>query len=334
MENICDLTNKNCLIDLHIHLDGSLSIDSVKQLAKMQNIDIPNSDSKLNKMLSVDKGCRNLNEYLQKFDFPCSLLQTKQAITQAVLNLMTELKQQGLIYAEVRFAPQKHTNKGLTQNDVVLAAMSGLKQAELQGGLILCCMRGGDTHQQNMETIQLAHKYLGKGVVAVDLAGAEALFPTQSFKAEFDLAKQLKVPFTIHAGEASGVESVKTALEFGAKRLGHGVRAVEDETVLKTIVEKGIVLECCPTSNLQTQVFDDIAKFPVKKFLDSGVKFTTNTDNTTVSATNLRDEWNLIIATFGLTDLQVKSILLNSVDGAFAKEKTKQQLRDEIEKQF
>lgn len=323
----------NCLIDLHLHLDGSISVDSAKELAKIQDITIPD-DEELVGLLSVSEDCKNLNEYLEKFDFPCSLLQTKKAISQAVYNLMEEMKEEGLIYAEIRFAPQKHTDKGLAQEEVIQAAIDGLKRSSLKAGLILCCMRGDDNNEENLETVSLASKYLGNGVVAVDLAGAEALYPTADFENVFTLAKNLGVPYTIHAGEADGPESVWTALKFGAARIGHGVRSTEDIELIETLAKNNIILECCPTSNIQTCVFDSIEEYPIRSFLDAGVKFTINTDNISVSATSLRNEWEQVISTFELTDDEVKLILLNSVEAAFAEDEVKEELRSTIEAEF
>ena len=323
----------NCLIDLHLHLDGSVSEKSAKKLAEMQNIVIPEGDE-LKSLLSVNEACKDLNEYMEKFAFPCSLLQTKEAVSEAVFNLMEELKEEGLIYAEIRFAPQKHREQGLTQEEVIRAAIEGLNRSDLAGGLILCCMREEGNLEENLETVTLASRYLGKGVVAVDLAGAEALYPTENFEKEFALAKELGVPYTIHAGEADGPESVKKALEFGAKRIGHGVRSVEESALLEKLAAEGVILECCPTSNIQTCIFDSIKDFPVREFLDAGVKFTINTDNISVSATSLQKEWEMVIETFDLTEDDVKGILLNSVDAAYADEEVKTELRRQIEERY
>lgn len=325
---------EDCLIDLHLHLDGSLSIASARQLAALQKIDIPKRDEELRTLLSVEDDCPDLNVYLEKFAFPCMLLQTKEAISFAVENLLQELHEQGLMYAEIRFAPQKHTDKGLSQNDVIKAALDGMRDAPIPAGLILCCMRGDDTEEQNLETVCLAKQYLGQGVVAVDLAGAEALFSTEKFASVFAMAKELCVPYTIHAGEAAGPQSIRTALDFGAIRIGHGVRVTEDVALMERIVKEGITLECCPTSNLQTQVYANISEYPIRTFLEAGVKFTINTDNTAVSATSLRAEWEKVITAFSLTKEEVKQILLYSVDAAFADDALKEQMRNKVMRRY
>ena len=227
---------KKRYVELHLHLDGAITPDIAKDLAALQKIKLPYKDEReLEKALMVSKDCRSLNEFLECFKLPCSLLQTKEGIARAVYLVQENIKRQGVVYAEIRFAPQLHMDKGLTMREVVESALDGLKKSDLKCNLILCCMRMADNKEQNLETVKLAKEYLineesseDYGVVALDLAGAEALYKTEQFIDVFKLANELNVPFTIHAGEADGAESVKKAVEFGAKRIGHGVRSVEN----------------------------------------------------------------------------------------------------------
>ena len=318
------------LIDLHLHLDGSLSLNSVRELARMQNMAVEHDDEKLLKLLQVGPDCKDLNEYLEKFAFPCSLLQSPEAITRSVENLRSELKSQGLIYAEIRFAPQLHTLRGLTQRQVVQAATEGLKADGVEANLILCCMRGDQNHEQNLETVRLAAEFLGKGICAVDLAGAEALFPTDAFEEEFTLARKLGVPYTIHAGEAAGPESVYTALDFGAKRLGHGVRSAEDAKLLERLAQEGITLELCPTSNLNTNIFPSLQDYPLLQLMEAGVRVTINTDNIMVSGVSLESEWEKVIKTFHLNGDQILTLQKNAAEAVFADHKMKARLLERI----
>ena len=319
------------LIDLHLHLDGSLSVKSVKELAALQNIEIPENEEELLKLLRINDDCKDLTEYLEKFAFPGMLLQTKEAVALSVYNLQEELKEQGLIHAEIRFAPQLHTHKGLSQREVIEAAIEGLNRSDFSAGLILCCMRGNDNHEENLETVRLAKDYLGKGVVCVDIAGAEALFPTENFGDLFALARELEIPYTIHAGEADGPKSVWKALEFGTKRLGHGIRSLEDPALIEKIVREGITLELCPTSNIHTCMFPSIEEYPLRKLMEAGVKVTINTDNMTVSNINLAKEFGKLIAAFNLTDEEIKGFARNSVNACFADEETKKVLLEKID---
>lgn len=320
------------LIDLHLHLDGSLSVKSVKELAAMQNIEIPENEEELLKLLRVNEDCKDLTEYLEKFAFPGKLLQTKEALALSVYNLQEELKEQGLIHAEIRFAPQLHTHNGLSQREVVEAAVEGLERSDFSAQLILCCMRGNGNREENLETVRLTKDFLGKGVCALDIAGAEALFPTKDFEDLFALARELEIPFTIHAGEADGPESVYKALEYGTKRLGHGVRSLEDPALIEKIAKEGITLELCPTSNIHTCIFPSIEEYPLRKLMEAKVRVTINTDNMTVSGTNLDNEMKKLIAAFNLTDDEIKDIARNSVRACFASEETKAALLEKIEK--
>ncbi|WP_405726951.1 adenosine deaminase [Anaerotignum sp.] len=320
------------VMDLHLHLDGSLSVASVRELAEMQGISVPERDEELLPLLRVDADCRNLNEYLEKFDFTVSLLQTEEALVAAVYQLEKELQDMGMLYAEIRFAPQLHTENGLSQAEVVAAAIEGMNRCDFRSNLILCCMRGDDNQEQNMETVRVAKEFLGKGVAAIDIAGAEALYPTGNFENLFLLAKQLDIPFTIHAGEADGPTSVYKALEFGAKRIGHGVRSVEDQELMQKLAEENVTLELCPTSNLNTNIFESLDEYPLLELMEAGVKVTINSDNMVVSGTNVEAELQKLIDTFGLEKEQLKMLVNNAIDVSFADEETKEWLRGELEK--
>ena len=304
-------------IDLHLHLDGSLTPAYVIRQAKKQGMELPVWDEKeLVKYMTAPVDCKDLNEYLEKFDLPCSVMQTEDAITDAVRDVCGQMETQGLKYVEIRFAPQLHTKKGLTQRLVTEAAIKGLPDGgALEAKLILCCMRMEDNEKENMETIRMAKEYLGKGVAAADLAGAEALYPTASFEAVFRKAKESGVPFTIHAGEADGPESIWMALKFGARRIGHGVRCLEDEKLVEYLREHRIPLEVCPTSNFQTKAVK--GEYPLKKMLEKGLCVTLNTDNTTVSGTSLEKEFNLAVNKLGLTEKEVEPLKENAEKSSF-----------------
>lgn len=305
---------KNGFIDLHVHLDGSLSFDMARELANIQGMEIK-SEKELKKLMVAPKDCRDLNDYLTKFDYPLKLLQTEKAITYSVYELLKIQKLQGLVYSEIRFAPQLHTRKGLSQEQIVAAALRGTQGFSC--GLILCCMRGANNQAMNLETLEAAEKYMGKGVVALDLAGAEALFPTENFEELFRKAGKKGIPFTIHAGEAAGPESIWKALEFGASRIGHGVRCLEDKVLVQRLAQDQIPLELCPTSNMNTKVFDNITRYPIMRFLDEGIKVTINTDNMTVSNTTLRKEFQLLADTFRLNKTEIERLMKNAAESIF-----------------
>ena len=320
----------NSYIELHLHLDGAITVDIARKLAAAQSIILPTEDDKeLEKLLSVPSDCTSLNEFLKCFDLPLSLLQTKQGISDAVMLVMDNIKKQGVIYAELRYAPQLHKQKGLTQENAVVAALEGLERSDLAGNLILCCMRGNDNQAENIQTVELAHTYLtdNGGVVALDLAGAEALCPTGDYKDVFKLAREHDIPFTIHAGEAAGADSVRSAIEQGASRIGHGVRIMEDESVMQLVRDKAICLEMCPTSNRQTVAVSDMNDYPLKRYIDYGIKVAVCTDDMAICRTTLAEEHDYIRSLCGITTEQERQLYLNAVEAAFTDEKTKSELR-------
>lgn len=246
-ENDLALAYADQYIDLHLHLDGAITVPIAKQLAEIQGFQLPtDSDEELEKYLTVPPDCKSLNDFLRCFEIPGYLLQTPVGLREAVRLVADNIKSQGVVYAEIRFAPQFHTKDGMTQEEAIQAALEGLKETELKANLILCCMRGDGNDAQNEETIELAAKYLVEdgGVVAVDLAGAEALYPTENYRELFAKARELGIPFVIHAGEAAGAESVRYAIEFGAKRIGHGVRIFEDPEVVALVKERVLHWRC------------------------------------------------------------------------------------------
>ncbi len=320
-------------IDLHLHLDGAITVDIAKRLAALQGITLPASDDKaLGKMLTVPEECQSLNDFLKCFALPLSLMQTYTGLKDSVRLVAENIRSQGVIYAEIRFAPQLHTSNGMIQEDAVKAALDGLKESPLKANLILCFMRGEGNDDANAETLELARRYLVRdgGVVAVDLAGAEALYPTENYREIFGRAKDYGIPFTIHAGEAAGAESVKCAVEFGAVRIGHGTRTYESADVAALVKSRGVTLEECPTSNKQTHVLEDMSQHPFMKYLADGIKITLNTDDMAISGITLADEFRYMRENFGLTPEQEHIILNYAIDAAFTTDEVKEHLRQEL----
>lgn len=298
--------------ELHLHLDGSLRPETVEELAKEKNMKIGTLEEIKDKMI-VPEDCDSLNEYLERFALPLEFLQNKEWMERIAFELGEDLAKMGLEYGEIRFAPQLHTQEGMSQREAVEAAISGVKKAmetypSIRLGLILCAMRGDSNEKKNFETLEIAAEMLGDVVCAFDLAGAEALFPTENFENLFAKAKELKVPFTIHAGEAAGPESVWKALEFGAKRIGHGVRSIEDDKLVEYLAEKKIPLEVCIVSNGDTKLVEDLKNHPVKELFDRGVRVTLNSDNNTVSNTNLLKERKIAKECFGFSEEELKQM--------------------------
>lgn len=304
-------------IDLHLHLDGSISIKTARKLAEIQGIALPEDDEELRQRMSITEECRDLNDYLGRFDLACSLLMTREGLYVCAKEFLKELEEQGLQYAEIRFAPQHSMSQTLTQYEAAEAVLQAIRESSMPCGLILSMMRHDTTHRKNMETVEVAEALHGKGVVAVDLAGAEALFPTYTFHEEFAAVRAAGIPLIVHAGEAAGAQSVREAIEAGAVRIGHGVRALEDPSVVQQLVERQITLELCPTSNLNTGIFTSYKEYPLRRLMEAGVRVSINTDNMTVSNTTLRREWDHMIRAFRLTDEEIAKIVSDTQKAAF-----------------
>lgn len=317
-------------IELHLHLDGSLRPESVIDIAKKDGIELPTFELEgIRKYLTVDDGNKDLVEYLKKFDIPVKVMQTRENLTRVTYELLEDLARDNYIYVEIRFAPHLHIQKGLSLEEVVESVIAGIHKAEekfeIKANLLLCIMRHMNVNL-GYEIIALAKKYLGKKVCGIDLAGDEFHYPVELFAEVFKMAKDSNIPFTIHSGEASGAESIIGALAVGAKRMGHGIRAYENRELLNILKDNRITLECCPISNLNTQIFEDFHDYPLKFYLNEGLKATINTDNRTVSNTCYQKEIDFLNS---YTPLTIDEILLankNAIEGAFITESEKKEL--------
>ena len=249
------------IVELHLHLDGSLRPETVWELAKEQGVELPaKSAEEVKYMMEVPEDCKTLEEYLERFDLPLLVLQKADAIERVTFELVEDLAKGGRGVCGASILRRSFSIKdGLTQDEVVEAAIRGAERGmkmypQIRVGLILCCMRGADNEELNMQTVETAKKYLGDVVCAVDIAGAEGLFPTENFAPVFAKAREYGVPMTLHAGEAAGPDSMKTALSFGTKRIGHGVAAINDPELIKRLIDENVTLEVCVTSNYHTKV--------------------------------------------------------------------------------
>lgn len=308
-------------VELHIHLDGSIRPSTAAYLLNKSIEDVSNN------MIASDK-CEDLNEYLTKFDYPEKILQTKENLERVAYELALDLKKDNVIYAEIRFAPLKHIKEGLTLDSVVDSVLVGLSKVNIKTNLILCMMRN-DTYSDNLKVIELASKYLNKGVGGIDLAGAEALYKTSFFKELFVMAKKYNIPFTIHSGEADGYDSILATINFGATRIGHGIRAIEYDDLINLIIDNNILLEVCPTSNVQTNAVDKYTDHPIKKLIDKGVNVSINTDNRTVSNISLNLEYKKLQESFGFTKELFIKTNLNAIEHAFVSLDEKAKLKRE-----
>lgn len=330
-------------IDLHLHLDGSMLPESAWEMAKERGVKMPADNLEdFKKFIVVTADCTSVNEYLEKFELPLQIMQDKEAIKRTAKELVLLLSSQGLVYAEIRFAPQLHTRKGLTQADSIDAVLEGvndgMKEAAEAGrpidiGVICCAMSIGTADvnkEENLETVRVAREYLGKGVVAVDLAGAEGIVPLSDFHYIFDLAREIGMPFTCHAGDSDGPQTAWDALEFGTKRIGHGHRVYDDKELMKKVIEDNVTLEICPTSNIQCQSQPSYAEHPAKKMFDAGVRVTINTDNMILSDIDLDKEYDHCLNDMGFEYNDLIKMNIYSAEAAFMPEEKKKPIIEKL----
>ena len=318
-------------VELHCHLDGSLNVDFVDSMLRKQGIIIERKE--LEEKLKVRPDCTSLTEYLEKFALPLLCLQTKEGLEQAAYELVMDAAKDDVAYIEVRFAPMLSTDKGLTCKEVIESVVWGLKKGEEEKGVyasaIVCAMRHHSL-EQNMEMLQATRPFVGEGVCALDLAGDESAFPTSLFRELFAQAKEWEIPFTIHSGECGSVDNIREAIELGAKRLGHGIALEKSPELRRVCKEKGIGIEMCPTSNLQTKAVEDFNSYPLKQFLEEGLLVSVHTDNRTVSGTTMEQEEKLVKDHLQISDEMWLQCTKNAIQTAFASEEIKQQLMEEL----
>ena len=307
-------------VELHCHLDGSLSREFVeKRLGRQVG----------KEELSVSNDCTSLAEYLEKFDLPGQCLQDEEGLEEAGYDVLRSMKQENVIYSEIRFAPLLSETDNMNCNKVIEAVLRGLERGKkefgIDFGLIVCAMRHHST-EDNMRMIKTAREYLGSGVCAADLAGAEALYPMSEFMDIFTETKKMGMPFTLHAGECGNPQNVIDSINVGAGRIGHGIAMRGNQEIRKMAKKAGIGIEMCPISNLQTKSVNSMAEYPMREFLDAGLKVSVNTDNRTVSNTSLTKELEFIQKNYGIRDEEILQMMKNAIDTAFADDSIKDKI--------
>lgn len=291
-------------IELHCHLDGSLSLSCIRQLAALAQIDLPADDEGLRELVSVAGPVDSLMEYLRVFDFVLPMLQTEEALRLAASDLVAQAAAENVLYIEVRFAPELSTRQGLTVVQVVEAVLDGLDQAGKEYGVLAKAIVCGLKQTSPADTMAVFKESVGlveKGLVAFDFAGNEADFPTKDLESVIRETQALGLPLTFHAGECGCVRNVAEALQLGIKRIGHGTALIQDQAVIQEVLNQQATVEMCLTSNLQTKAAKSIEDFPYLLLKEAGAKITINTDNRTVSQTNLTKEYGLFVDSFGTT---------------------------------
>jgi adenosine deaminase len=338
-------------VSLHDHLDGGLRPATIIELAQAVGHTLPSTDPvALGEWFRESADSGSLVRYLETFDHTIAVMQTKEGLFRVAKEFVEDLAEDGVVYGEVRWAPEQHLQKGLTLDEVVEAVQEGLEAGvdaaeergqQIQVGQLITAMRHADRGQ---EIAELAVRHRAKGAVGFDIAGAEDGFLPSRFKDAFTYLAENNFPATVHAGEAAGLDSIQSALVDGrALRLGHGVRIAEDITVefednsdddgedtigmvtlggvAAWVRDRGIALEICPSSNLQTGAIsgfgEGIESHPLDMLFQLGFNVTINTDNRLMSGVTLTDEFELLVETFDYDLDDLLELTLNAAEAAF-----------------
>lgn len=319
---------------LHEHLDGGLRPGTVIELAREIGYEgLPTHDERqLSDWFHAGAARGALPLYLEGFRHTIAVMQTAESLERVAFEFVEDMARDGVVYAEVRFAPHFHTAGGLGLDGVMRAVMRGLRQGERQfkvsTGLIVCAMRnqGPDL---SFKLAELAVAWRDQGCVGFDLAGEEAGNPAKEHLRAFEHVKRANFSITIHAGESFGPESIWQALQYcGAHRIGHGTRLIEDIVVYEGkvirvgvlaqfVLDHRIPIEVCLSSNVHTGATPSMAQHPFRFYMDRGFRVTLNTDNRLMSRTTLTDEYMLAVEQFGCTLSDLEKISINGMKSAF-----------------
>ena len=319
---------------LHDHLDGGLRPATIIELADAVGHGLPSTDpDELGRWFVTAADSGSLERYLETFAHTVAVMQTADALRRVAAECALDLAADGVVYAEVRFAPEQHLDRGLSLDEVVEATVAGFAEGAAQAaavgqririGTLLTAMRHAARSQ---EIAELAVRFRDNGVVGFDIAGAEAGFPPTRHLDAFEYLQRENFHFTIHAGEAFGLPSIWQAIQWcGADRLGHGVRIVDDITagaqpvlgrLAAYVRDKRIPLELCPSSNVQTGAARSIAEHPIGLLRDLRFRATVNTDNRLMSGTSMSREMALLVEAFGYGWAELQWFTINAMKSAF-----------------
>ena len=321
-------------VELHCHLDGAIPPKLFLQLSKKLNLVDTDDQTWLNSHIIHEN--MPLVECLKYFDLLISLLQTKEHLSMVTEGIIDMKYKEGVRLLELRFAPQEH-NK-LSMEEATLAVLDGLnkgkaKHPDMVVGIIVAMMNN-DAMDLNDKTIDIAYKYKDKGIVGIDLAGNEGYNKIDAFDSLLEKAHNLGLNITLHAGESQGPEFVKKAIDNHANRIGHGIHAIYDQKVVDELIDKKILLEISPTSNIFSNCVSSFDEHPVRSFFDQGVPINISTDDPLLLDLDIDHEYDILRNKFNFTEKELMQINLYSAKASFCKDKDMiiKQIEEEIKR--
>ncbi|WP_246021599.1 adenosine deaminase [Paenibacillus zeisoli] len=325
--------------ELHIHLDGSVRPDTIISLAKEEGLMLPVIDpNELRPYLHASEQCSSLTEYLSKFQLPLQCLQSAESLRRVAYELVEDAHRDHVKYMEIRFAPLLHMEKGLTVEEIISHVLAGTDEAERKLGtttrLIIICLRSHPVNK-NLKVVHAASAFIGKGVVGMDLAGDEVSYPPEIHRKVFEQAHDYGLPITIHAGEAADANNIDESIRhLHAARIGHGVRLQDDAALMQWVKDHHIVLEMCPSSNVQTKAVESWSDHPIKEYFDQGIRVTVNTDNLTVSGTTLTKEYERLMEIHDFSTAQFAEMNLYALQASFLENPEKLRLLNYFREEY
>lgn len=327
-----DIVHQLPKVELHCHLSGSVPMETLNKMAEKQQFDLAFLDQ-----IVAPAKCSDLVDYLKSFDITLQLMQTYDQLEESAFATAEAAALENVRYLELRFAPLLHTEAGLNLTEIVTAVSEGIQRAmtdyDILVNLLICGMRQ-HTNEASLAMLSEVMALQESTIVGFDMAGPEPNLANDHIEPLTAFAQEKGLQITLHAGECGCAHNVVQAIRLGAKRIGHGIAIHMDEAAQALCLEKGTVIEMCPTSNIQTNAVKGWEDYPLLDFLERGITCCINTDNRTVSNTNLTREYLLLAKHLGIDYATMKQLNLNGLIGAFTTAALKAQLFTEIEEAY
>jgi adenosine deaminase len=327
-------------VDLHRHLEGSLRLETLAEVAKEHGIDLPSYNiEQLRPYVQFTDEEPGFHRFLEKFKLLRRFYTTREAVKRVAYEAVVDAANDNVKYLEMRFSPSALAHaQSFPLHEVTEWVIDAVEQAQAETGVmvrLLCAVVRHDSLELARQVIEVAIAYRNHGIVGVDLTGDEVHYPASPFASLFRHAADYGLGITIHAGEAGNATNVREAVEvLHAQRIGHGIRSIEDATVVQLLRQHGVTLEVCPTSNLQTGVVDNFGLHPLRDLFLLDVNVTINTDDPSVSDTSLTDEYMVAMMGLGVSLRELRMCTRNSIRAAFLPAEAKQQLEQSILSEF
>jgi adenosine deaminase len=321
--------------ELHLHLDGSLRVETALELARTRGVEAPVDAEGMRAVLVAPPRAASQAELLRAFDLPIALLQDAEALERVAAELVEDKAADGVRYVEVRWGPLLHVRRGLALTDGIAAVVRGTRRAAAAAGVearLICTALRIHDPADNVRLAQAAAGFLGDGLTGWDLAGPEARSPDPlDHRLAFEAARAGGLRITLHAGEWGGAAQVRRALDLDPERVAHGPLAVDDPALCAELIERGVTLDLCPTSNVQAGIVPSVDAHPLARLHRMGVPVTLSTDDLTVSEVTLGEEYRRALDEIGLRWDELWALNLHALDVAFADAPTRARLRAEFE---